>query len=41
MGVIFSLISVVLGGLIVLGVLAIAESMMVLVDIVRNTRQEK
>lgn len=41
MGVIFSLISVVLGGLIVLGVLAIAESMMVLVDIVRNTRQKK
>jgi hypothetical protein len=41
MGVIFTLISVVLGGLIVLGVLAIAESMMVLIDIARNTRQKK
>lgn len=39
-GLIFSLISIVVGGLIVLGVLAVAESIMVFIDIEHNTRQK-
>ncbi len=41
MGLIFSLISVVVGGLIILGVLAVAESIMVFIDIEHNTRQKE
>lgn len=40
MGIIFSLVSIVVGGLIVLGVLAVAESIMVFIDIEHNTRQK-
>jgi len=40
-GVIFSLISLVSGGLIVLGVLAVAETIILFIDIERNTRQKK
>ncbi len=40
-GLIFTLISIVVGGLIILGVLAVAESIMVFIDIEYNTRQKK
>ena len=40
-GIIFSLISLVSGGLIVLGVLAVAEIIILFIDIERNTRQKK
>ncbi len=40
-GLIFAIISIVVGGLIVLGVMAIAESILVLIDIEHNTRIKK
>lgn len=40
MGITISLISIVIGGLIVLGVLAVSESIKVFIDIEHNTRQK-